>query len=221
MQGEPAPTAEPREAVRIVPVPLTGEIAVLFCGPYEGLLVHRHQGRPYGCPGEESCPLAVHRSRTLWYGYAPVHLWRPQRDDWLPGVLEITEALDELLRDRRLRGELWMLQRSLGKKKTGPVTGVLLETREDVATPPPFDVRTPLFRLYHSTALQLGVGNPLPRKLVMAAQRLAPPPTPGAFGLAEAPTPTPATADALRRLAPHGLRATLGKTPGGNGHEKR
>lgn len=222
MHGDqpPAPP-ERREAVRILPVPLTAELAVLFCGAYTGLLVHRHQGRPHACPGEGSCPLQVHRSRTLWYGYAPVHAWRPQQEDWMAAVLEITEALEEVLHGRKLRGEVWLLQRATTKKKTGPVGGVLLETRDDVATPEAFDVRTPLCLCYHTTNLQLGVANPMPRKLVMPARKLAPPPGPGAFGLAEPPRPTESQADALRRIAPRGLNAAAIERAGRNGHEKR
>lgn len=214
----PAPTDPPRDVVRIVPVPLAGPLVVLFAAALQGLLVHRHQSRPHACPGEASCPPVIHRSRTLWYGYAPVYVWRTGRDDWHAGVLEVTEALEEVLRGRQLRGELWMLERSAARRKTGPVSGVLLEQRGDVATPAPFDIRAPLQRLYHTTDLALGAENPLPRKLVMAAVKLAPPPGPEAFGLAEAPRPRESQAEALRRIAPQGLgrlhRQKAGETNG-------
>jgi hypothetical protein len=221
MAGQTAPTPSHREAVRIVSVPLAGELAVLFCGPIEGLLVHRYQGRGWGCPGEESCLPVVHRSRTLYYGYAPAHVWRPRQEDWCPGVLEITEALEELLRGRRLVGEVWLLQRQTTKKKTGPVGGVLLECKDPGVTPPAFDIRAPLYRLYHSTTLQLGVPNPLPRKLLLPPVKMDPPPGPAAFGLAEAPTPGENQAEALRRLAPRGLDAAAAEATRRNGHEKR
>lgn len=217
--GAPVPPP-PREVVRIVPVPIAHPIVVLFAGPVEGLLVHRHQSRPHACPGEASCPPTVHRARTLWYGYAPVYVWRTGREDWAAGILEVTEALEEVLRGRDLRGELWMLERSTAKRKTGPVGGVLLERRDDVATPPPFDIRAPLHRLYHTTELLLGVGNPLPRKLVMEPARLAPPPSPEAFGLAEPPRPTESQAESLRRIAPQGAGRLFRQGAGRNGHEK-
>lgn len=200
---------------------MAGEIAVLFCGPLEGLLVHRFQGRPLGCPGEESCPTAVHRARTLWYGYAPARVWRPLQQDWAAGVVEITEALEELLRSRHLRRELWLLHRHNQRKKTGPVSGVLLETRAEEDTPAPFDVRPALYRLYHTNTLNLGVANPLPAKVVLPAVRLPPPPSAESFGLAEAPRPSPANAEALRRLAPRGLAAAAKEASERNGHEKR
>lgn len=221
MPGQTAPTPQHHEVVRIVSVPLAGELAVLFCGPIEGLLVHRHQGRPWGCPGEESCLPAIHKARTLYYGYAPAHVWRPRQEDWLPAVLEITEALEEVLRGRRLAGEVWLLQRQTTKKKTGPVSGVLLEVKDAGITPPAFDIRAPLYRLYHTTTLHLGVANPLPRKLLLPTVKMPPPPGPEAFGLAEAPAPSERQAEALRRLAPRGLDAAAAEATRRNGHEKR
>lgn len=219
-RDQSAPTHERREAVRIVSVPLAGEIAVLFCGPLAGLLVHRFQGRPVGCPGEGSCPTAHHRSRTLWYGYAPARVWRAQQQDWAACVIEVTEALEELLHGRQLRGELWMLQRDTQRKKTGPVTGVYLETRADQDTPPPFDLAPALYRLYHTNALALGVPNPVPAKVVLPVARLAPPPGPEAFGLAEPPRPAAMDLESLRRLAPRGLAAAAREAGERNGREK-
>lgn len=220
-QADESARAHQVEPVRILPVPLTGEIAVLFCGPLAGLLVHRQQGRPIACPGEGSCPTATHRGRTLYYGYAPVRAWRPQRGDWAAVVLEATEHLEELLRGRTLRGELWLLARATDRKRTGPVGGVYLETRPEAEVPPPFDVRPALARLYHTTELALGVANPLPARVVIPPAQLAPPPGADRFGLADPPRPTPAHADSLRRIAPHGMAAAAGLRPERNGHEKR
>lgn len=220
MQSDDPARAHQLEAVRILPVPLTGEIAVLFCGPLAGLLVHRVQNRPVACPDPGSCPECKRRGRTLYYGYAAVRTWRPHRGDWAAAVLEATEHLEELLRGRTLRGELWLLARATDRKRTGPVGGVYLETRPEAEVPPPFDVRPALARLYHTTELALGVANPLPAKVLIPPAQLAPPPGAERFGLSEPPRPTEAHADALRRLAPHGMRAAAGVRPGRNGHEK-
>lgn len=219
-RSDSAPSGAPREAVRIVSVPLAGEIVVLFCAPLEGLLVHRVQGRPVACPGEGSCAPGVHRGRTLYYGYAPVRVWRARDESWVAAVLEVTEHLEELLRGRTLPGELWLLRRECERKKTGPCVGVFLETRAAADTPPPFDVRPALCRLYHTTELALGVGNPIPARVHLPKLSLSPPPGAEAFGLSDPPRPSEADAEALRRVAGRRMRKEWDALPRGNGHEK-
>jgi hypothetical protein len=195
------PSERALQVVRILAVPRAEGLCVLFCGPYQGLLTHYLQGRSWGCPGPEKCPTNVHRARTLWKGYAPVRAWNATQDHWFPGVLEITEALEETLRGRRLAGEVWMLHRENDRKKSGPIAGVLLETRPPSPLSAPFDIRPPLCRMYHSLDLELGVPNPLPAKVTAPIALGERPPLPAAPQAAEVSPPTPQQLQKLRRLA--------------------
>lgn len=201
MHEQIAPSGAAGHVVRILTVRADRPVAVLFCGPVQGMLTHRVQGRPYACIGEGSCPASVHKALTIWKGYAPVREWVAERQRWFPAVFQVTEALEELLHGRNLVGELWECIRLPDKRKVGAVTGVFIDRRDEAALLAPFDIRPPLQRLYHCNQLVLDVPNPVPPKLVLPAVEAAGPPS------LSGPTPIPPTPvspeqrEAIRRLA--------------------
>lgn len=206
------PRAE-SQAVTILSVPAAEPVVVCFAGPIVGLITHHHSGRSYGCPGEEDCPSTLHRSRTLWKGYAPCRTWAVRLERWCPAVLEVTECLEETLRGRHLAGEVWMLTREGARRRSGKVLGAYLERKRDEELLEPFDVRQPLYRLYHTLELRLGVANPLPAKLVLPAISAAGPTLPTAARPADIPSVTEAQREALRKLASRGTAASANGQP--------
>lgn len=156
-----------REPVSVQPVPRVGELSVLFLGPYQGLITHWHSGRSWPCAGHDDCPSTIHRARSVWKGYAPVLVWDGPAQLWRPRVLELTEVLEEQLRGRNLAGEVWMLYRAEGGRKSARIEAVYLQRWARADVPQPFDVTPALQRFYHVQQLLLGVPNPLPAKLLL------------------------------------------------------
>lgn len=132
---------------------------------------------------------------------------------WNPCVLEVTECLEESLRGRHLAGEVWMLTREGGKRRSGKVLGAYLETKAETELLRTFDVRAPLFRMYHTTELEFGVLNPLPPKLLLPSIAAPAPALPMGSVPAEPPAVTAEQLDQLRRLG--GRKA--GQHVNGNG----
>jgi len=153
--------------VRVLSVPAAPPIQVRFLGPLEGLLTHWHRGRSVPCNAPQDCPIAVHRSGQIFKAYAPVLCWIPADQCWRPHVLEATANLEEYLRGRKLRGELWILSRESEKDKTSPVVGAYCSSLEDRDTPAAFDIRPILCRFFNRLELNLGAGNPMPRQIVL------------------------------------------------------
>lgn len=174
------------DSVRVLSVPLGAPVVVRFLGPVQGLLLHWHGGRSVPCQGQGDCPATIHRSRTLWRGYGPVEGWDEPWRLWRPAVLEVTEGLEEYLRGRTLRGEVWQLVRDGALGKRAPVEGVFCEALDDGKVSPWFDPLPVLQRFYHTTAISLGALNPLPPRTTLPAVGGAAP------NLPEAIRPAPA-----------------------------
>jgi len=104
----------------------------------------------------------------IWKGYAAVDQWDLHSELWLAGVLEITEALEHALVGKRLRGQVWMLHRQIGREK-GPVVGTYSETLPDAQVRKAFSIVPVLERVYHCTTLALGVPNPIPAQVNLSA----------------------------------------------------
>jgi len=156
-----------RVQVRIEAVPRAHPMRVVFAGPIEGLITHFLKGQSYGCQGPSLCEPSVHRARPVWKGYAPARQLRPRQGVWAPCVIEITECLEEQLRGRDLVGEEWELVRDPQRRRSGQVTGRLVGRRPEKALWVPFDIRPPLYRMYHVTFLDLGTPNPMPSRLIL------------------------------------------------------
>jgi len=95
--------------VRVVSVPIEIPLVVRFLGPVMGLETHWKSSRTIPCPGVDTCPPALHRLGTIWRGYSAAESWDDAAHVWRPSVLEVTECLEETLRGRDLRGEVWAL----------------------------------------------------------------------------------------------------------------
>jgi hypothetical protein len=130
------------------------------------LLTHWHTKQTIACLGENRCPPAVHRSQSVWKGYAPAEIWEGSEELYIPCVMEVTEALDHMLSGRKLRGEVWMLSRPEGGKKS-PVVGVYSQTDQESWLRPAFSILPVLERVYHRAALVVGVANPVPRPVFL------------------------------------------------------
>jgi hypothetical protein len=158
-------------------VPKEGSLTVIFLGNATGVNIHWPRKLPVPCPGHIHCKSDVHRSRTVWKGYAPVEVWRPKpHADWCPTVLEITERLDELLKGREYRGEVWTLCRQPGRQGHFEVTGHLIESRSPDSIRDPFCVRGVVQRVYRTTHIDFGVESPLPPRIFLSPTTSAPPP---------------------------------------------
>lgn len=164
-----------RAAVHILSVPKVGYAIVAFAGPYRGIMMHWARGGSVPCLPGDDCPPALHRSGSTWKGYAPVRSWDHTLGAWVPYALEITEALEEILRGRDLRGEVWRLSRQRKKNKPGTVQGTLEETRSEPALLHPFDVRPVIQRRYHCAELVWDVPNPIVPKLTVETTVALPP----------------------------------------------
>jgi hypothetical protein len=150
----------------------------------------------------------------VWKGYAPCRHWDNRLTRWSPAVLEVTECLEETLRGRSLTGEVWLLSREGGRKRSGKVCGAFMERKQDPQLVATFDVRPPLFRLYHTTELALGIANPLPPKLVLPQVDL---PGPAIPDQAAPPAPAKPTAEQLEKLRLFTRRGAAAPSPNGRG----
>jgi len=162
--GSPSPKAQPVEIFSVQP----GQGAYYrFLGDLLGLNTHWTGKRTVPCDGEGTCQQALHRLRLIFKAYAPVEKWVPANQHWLPGVLEATEHLEEQLRSRQLRGEVWNLSRGKTGGKSDPVVGVYSETFNEERLRPAFDILPVLLRFYHVPTLVLGVQNRLTPKVLL------------------------------------------------------
>jgi hypothetical protein len=152
----------PTDPVRVLRLEDDQAVTVRFLGGYEGTLTHWVQGHSIPCIGEAQCPLSVHRARTLWKGYAPVEWWSEGQRVWYPAVLEITEGLEEVLRGRSLRGEVWHLTRPKVRRESNPVLGAFCERVDATALPAAFSLLAVVERFFHPLPVVLGAKNPLP-----------------------------------------------------------
>ena len=169
------PSTSPANPVKVRSVPLAPPITVKFLGPLRGMLTHWQRGHSVPCDGPEKCPSSIHRSGTFFKAYAPVEEWISHLGRWRPFVLEATAHLEEYLRGRLLRGEVWLLSRDEGEKATRAVLAAYLETIPEVEVSPAFDILPVLQRLFNRLDLLLDVPNPTPRPVVLG-DVAAPPP---------------------------------------------
>jgi hypothetical protein len=112
----------------------------------------------------------------VYYGYAAVRIHVASSDLWVPEVLEVTEHLEELLRDRWLPGELWRLWRKPTKRRTRPCVGEYVETRAIDGVFDAWDHRPVVCRMYHTERICWGAENPVPPRVQLQAVHAPPPP---------------------------------------------
>lgn len=170
MASESRPSRTPSKQPRPVEVfSVEGGVPQFFrfLNDLVGLNTHWTGKRTEPCEGEGTCPSGRHKHRIIYKAYAPAERWVPAEKHWLPGVIEATEHLEEILRGRRLRGEVWLLSRGGNGGKREPVEGLYCETFAEEKLRPAFDIKPVLLRFYHVRDLLLGVSNPLPAKLLL------------------------------------------------------
>jgi hypothetical protein len=198
--------------VRILSVPEDRPVTVRLLGGYAGLITHWHAKRSHPCQGERDCPPLLHRSRKLWKGYAPAEEWFAVSECWNPCVLEITEALEEALSGRKLRGEIWLLSRESKGKDSGAVIGLFAGKADEQTLRPAFPVEAVLCRFYHVETLNLGVPNPVPKKLWLEDVAGNPPVLPKEL-TDQDPKQMPATREQIEEFRRQLRQAGLVNTP--------
>jgi len=206
--------------LELTSVPQEGSITVIFLANSIGVNIHWPRRTPVPCPGHVHCKTDVHRSRTVWKGYAAVEIWRPKpHADWCPTVLEITERLDELLKGRDYRGEVWSLFRQSGRQGHAEVTGHLLQTRASDSCRDPFRVEGVVQRIYRTPHIDFGAESPLPPRVFLAPSQMDPPPTTGTEHQSNDRPPTEAEKQEFRRKIAemNGQRRSPQPSHSGNG----
>jgi hypothetical protein len=165
--------------VRVLSLKRRESATVLFLGCYRGVWTHYAGGQTILCPGPDRCTLPGHgRLKRFWKGYAAGEIWREKEDLWLPVIVEITSTLEERLRGRTLRGEVWTLTRKHGKKATTPLLGEFLTTIGPPILSPAFDLEAPLKRFFGVETLGPDVENPAIPQLCLPPVRRPGPPDP-------------------------------------------
>jgi hypothetical protein len=176
----------PLHPVRVLSVPFGNVIAVRFLGPLQGLPTHFYQRHTIACEGDADCPAAAHKQRQVWKYYASSQFWLNSQAVWRSACLEGTEALEEMLYGRELRGEVWMLTREGDTAKKSKVVGTFCERLSDADVPPAFDIEPILLRFYRVKKLLLGLSSPVPRRLLLSDTRAPGPNVPKEL---QGPTP--------------------------------
>lgn len=202
MATSPSSASPQPSAVRVIDIPANVPTTVRFLGGVSGLIVHWNGKRSLPCPGPADCLPAVHRLRSVWRGYAPGECWDSNRQLWIPGVIPITSALEEQLRARTLRGEVWVLSRMQDSKKQVPVQGLYCERQSEDVLSACFDILPVLQRFYSVPTLVLGVLNPTPAKVLLEP---AAGPAPNLPAGLQPPAEAPPTPEEIARFR-EGLR---------------
>ncbi len=178
-------------------------------------MTHWTHGEPIPCVGEADCPPSLHKIRLVWKGYAPVRWYNPSGDWWIPAALELSECLEELVRGRQLRGEVWEVYRAAGKRRTRPIQGRYVETRPATGLWDSFDIVPVVQRRYHSAPIVWDVPNPIVPRVILPVET-APGPGGAAAPRAAAPGVRVETFKQIRdRLAREAAAPT---TNGQEGH---
>lgn len=154
----PEPPAGRPSPPELFPVPKFGQVVVRLLS--EALTMNQHPGkdRPVACPGEERCPRALHAGDTRFKAYAACERWRPEPyGDWLPCVLEITEALWRIMRKHELRGTYWSLWRLKSEGAPKEVTGELVDEVNADALRKDVDIYVVVHRVYGTNDIHWGV----------------------------------------------------------------
>lgn len=134
-----------------------------------GLYTHWIKDKSRYCD-PRGCRFNCDREEKFWKSYAPTLVFEPDRELWIPAVLEISERLELDFRGHAQRGQVWSVSRApqSGESHT-PVRGQLQEERKPSCTPPAFDHLPILCALYHSDAISLTKACPLPDKFRVEA----------------------------------------------------
>lgn len=131
------------------------------------MLVHFHKDGGKVCQGQD-CPSALHKVEPQWKAYAPVQQWIHEVQGWRYAVLEVTGNLSEFFTSRKLRGEIWNVERVGPTKKKTKVVGRYLERVGEQSLPLAFDILPVLKRFFSTPVLgTLDAPNPIPPRLLL------------------------------------------------------
>jgi len=203
MERKPPPdprTPSTGQPVKIFSIKHNDPTSVRFLGPIAGLVTHWQSGRSEVCEGD-NCPAARHKCRSVFKAFGPVEVWDRIDEVWRPEVLEVTENLEEILRGRDLRGEVWLLTRPYVKGNSDPVNGQLLEKLDPRTLRKAFDIvpiLTRNFRPVHK--LLLGACNPNPPRVYLEPSTGAPPKLPADLIPDEPRPPSPAEQKKIKEM---------------------
>jgi len=157
--------------VEMLAVPSDGFAVLRFLDDYRGVLTHWGKKRALACPGVDQCPANEHRGRTIWKGYAPAEYWRDVPfEDWCPVVFEVTERLAEFMNGHTLRGEVWKVQRQVGRNGTKEVVGECVDEINAERLRKSFSVEPVVWRVFGTRSIAFDVEPYLPpRQFVVAS----------------------------------------------------
>jgi hypothetical protein len=189
--------------IRVLRVEPGGDFFVrTLAAEYGGLFYHWSRGRSEYCEGQ-SCPAALHHTKSCWKGYTPVEVWVASAKEWRMHVLEISEHLEHDLRGVFGRGQVWSVSRpAAAHKKNSPILGRLHEQLEPSTVPMAFDIVPTLLRMFHVTSIRLDHRNPLPMRSMATPSR---DPGPSAIAQHQGTTPTLKHDELHQRLVAEGL----------------
>jgi hypothetical protein len=122
-----------------------------------------------------------------YYAYAPGRAYTPSTGLWKAQVLQITAALEQTLRGRVLRGEIWALARQQHKLGRGQMTGRYLGQAPPEQLHPAFDVTPTLQLAFGEVYFPLDSPNPFPDRLIVEDVAMEVPDLAGKMG--DSPTP--------------------------------
>ena len=149
---------------------------------------HLTDGRVMGCftryLGNGSVFVPSHASGevkegkpVIWKGYLSAVQYHRDIKKWVPVVLEVTERLEQDLRGRVARGQLWKISRGPkdGNKRI-PLRGVMGQQQRPEMTPVAIDVYPKLRNdIFRNQEVTLDQENPLPDLVVVVPLELPPP----------------------------------------------
>jgi hypothetical protein len=163
-----------------------------------GIITHFVKRRSVYCTGRDSCK--DHRQAASWRGYVHALVWHPAENQWVPVAFEVTERLELEMRGVYSRGQVWEVFRpSSAKGERQAVQGRVIETRPAAELPREIDIRPVLCTLYHETEVELTIPNPLPAKIIVELETLAPPVVDGRQETAPTASEVNAVAELLRK----------------------
>lgn len=157
----------PNLPLRIIRIEKGAEIFVrILSNEMCGLFTHYLTNGSVYCPGDR-CECANRAKRRIWKGYLLVEAYDQAINLWAPGVLEVTEYLEQDLRGQWDRGQVWRIWRETTKPKGGnPLRGQFEQELDANLIPKPFCFKAVLQHLYHTTAIATHHKNPLPGRIV-------------------------------------------------------
>jgi len=157
--------------VQVFSLPKTGKWTITFLSEADGIITHWDRKKSVACAGIDQCPMALHRTRQVFKGYASAMVKRPAQNGtpvcWHPCVFELTERCWEVCSTvESLCCTRWTFERGCGSYGTQEVYG---EQIEPFVGPQPFrfDFRPIVERLYRTRDIAWGQVPPFGERVVL------------------------------------------------------